>query len=51
MIVPDHMGFGKSETPQDREYTLRTHVDNLTALIDDLELTEITFVGQDWAAE
>jgi haloalkane dehalogenase len=48
VIVPDHMGFGKSETPQDREYTLRTHVDNLTALIDDLELTEITFVGQDW---
>ena len=21
VIVPDHMGFGKSETPQDREYT------------------------------
>jgi haloalkane dehalogenase len=48
VIVPDHMGFGKSETPQDREYTLRTHVDNLTTLIDDLELTDITFVGQDW---
>ena len=26
VIVPDHMGFGKSETPPDREYTLRTHV-------------------------
>jgi pimeloyl-ACP methyl ester carboxylesterase len=25
VIVPDHMGFGKSETPPDREYTLRTH--------------------------
>lgn len=29
VIVPDHMGFGKSETPQDKEYTLRTHVENL----------------------
>jgi cis-3-alkyl-4-acyloxetan-2-one decarboxylase len=48
VIVPDHMGFGKSETPQDREYTLRTHVDNLTAVLDDLELTDSTFVGQDW---
>jgi pimeloyl-ACP methyl ester carboxylesterase len=48
VIVPDHMGFGKSQTPQAREYTLRTHVENLTALLDDLELTDITFVGQDW---
>lgn len=48
VIVPDHMGFGKSETPQDREYTLETHVNNLAALIDDLSLDAITFVGQDW---
>lgn len=48
IIVPDHMGFGKSETPQHREYTLRTHVQNLTALIDDLSLKNITFIGQDW---
>lgn len=48
VIVPDHMGFGKSETPTDRDYTLRTHVDNLTQLIDSLELQDITFVCQDW---
>ena len=48
MIVPDHMGFGKSETPQDREYTLQTHVENLAALIEGLDLREITFVIQDW---
>jgi len=46
--VPDHMGFGKSETPQDREYTLKTHVENLAALIESLGLRDITFVGQDW---
>ena len=42
------MGFGKSETPQDKEYTLKTHVENLIRLIDHLKLTNITFVGQDW---
>ena len=48
VIVPDHMGFGKSETPQDKEYFLGTHVANLAALIDSLELTDITFVAQAW---
>lgn len=48
VIVPDHMGFGKSETPQDREYTLQTHTENLTALVEHLDLTDITFVIQDW---
>ena len=49
VIVPDHMGFGKSETPQDREYTLRTHAENLTKLlVETLDLGAITFVGQDW---
>lgn len=48
VIVPDHMGFGKSETPPDREYSLKSHVENLAALIDDLGLNDITFVCQDW---
>ena len=48
VIVPDHMSFGKSETPQDKEYHLRTHVENLTALIEELDLWDITFVVQDW---
>jgi haloalkane dehalogenase len=48
VIVPDHMGFGKSETPQDRIYTLQTHVENLTAFIEELDLHDITFVCQDW---
>ena len=38
VIVPDLMGFGKSETPQDKEYTLKTHVENLAGLIDFLDL-------------
>ena len=49
VVVPDHMGFGKSETPQDRVYTLSTHVANLTALIESLDLRDITLVMQDRA--
>jgi len=48
VVVPDHMGFGKSETPPDREYSLKTHVENLARLIDELDLKNITFVIQDW---
>jgi len=48
IIVPDMMGFGKSETPQNKEYTLKTHVENLGNLIKYLDLKSITFVGQDW---
>ena len=48
VIVPDHMGFGKSDTPQEKKYTLKTHVENLSELINFLELKNITFIGQDW---
>ncbi|MEE2891734.1 MAG: alpha/beta fold hydrolase [Pseudomonadota bacterium] len=48
VVVPDHMGFGKTETPQDREYTLRTHVENLERFVEDIDLTDITIVCQDW---
>jgi len=50
VIVPDHMGFGKSETPQDRIYTMKTHVENLVALVNELDLQDITLVVQDWGA-
>ena len=46
--VPDHMGFGKSETPQDRVYTLQTHVENLERFVEDLDLQDVTIVCQDW---
>jgi pimeloyl-ACP methyl ester carboxylesterase len=48
VVVPDHMGFGKSDTPADGDYTLSTHVANLEALFDHLDLRNITFVVQDW---
>jgi len=48
VVVPDHMGFGKSETPQDRVYTLQTHVENLERFVEELDLQDITIVCQDW---
>ena len=49
VVVPDHMGFGKSETPQDRSYSIREHVENLERLlVEHLDLTNITLVLQDW---
>ncbi|MBD2105191.1 alpha/beta fold hydrolase [Leptolyngbya sp. FACHB-261] len=48
VVVPDHMGFGKSETPQNREYTLKAHIDNLETLVVDLDLRDITLVMHDF---
>ena len=48
VIVPDHMGFGKSETPTDKPYHFKTHVQNLIGLVEELDLENITFVAQDW---
>jgi pimeloyl-ACP methyl ester carboxylesterase len=48
VIVPGHMGFGKSATPRDGQYSLNSHVENLTRLVDALDLNNVTFVIQDW---
>ncbi len=48
VIAPDNMGFGKSETPADADYTLDRHARNLASLIEELDLRDITLVMQDW---
>ena len=48
VIAPDHMGFGKSETPQDRNYRLQDHIDNLERFVLDLDLSDITLVMHDF---
>ena len=47
-VVPDYMGFGKSDKPLDQPYTLARHIENFTALALDLDLRDITLVMQDW---
>ncbi len=47
-VVPDHMGFGKSDKPLDQPYTLARHIENFSALMLDLDLRDMTLVMQDW---
>lgn len=47
-IVPDHMGCGLSDKPQDYEYTLETHIQNAYQLIRFLELKKIILIVHDW---
>ncbi len=48
VVVPDHMGFGKSETPRDRRYSAEEHSENLANLLLHLDLDDITLVLHDW---
>ncbi|NUM33054.1 MAG: alpha/beta fold hydrolase [Candidatus Brocadiae bacterium] len=49
-IVPDHIGCGMSDAPEEAsyQYTLSNRVDNLEALIEHLGLEKITLVLHDW---
>ena len=48
VVAPDHMGFGKSATPQTRTYWLQDHIDNLERFVLALDLREITLVMHDF---
>jgi pimeloyl-ACP methyl ester carboxylesterase len=48
-VAFDHMGFGRSEKPpQLSAYSLERHVDNALALVDALDLRDVTLVAHDW---
>jgi pimeloyl-ACP methyl ester carboxylesterase len=47
-IVPDHIGCGLSDKPQQWDYTLPNHIANLRALLDSLALEKIHLVVHDW---
>jgi haloalkane dehalogenase len=49
VIVPDLIGFGRSDKPTQRtDYTYQRHVDWLRNVIIQLDLTDITLMCQDW---
>ena len=48
VIVPDHMGCGNSDKPQEYPYTLKTHIDNLDYLLDELKIDRYSLVVHDW---
>lgn len=47
-IAPDHIGCGMSDKPQDYDYTLETHIQNILKLIKFLDLKKIILIVHDW---
>ena len=48
-VALDHMGFGRSyKPPHLSAYSLRRHLDNAIALVDALDLRDISLVAHDW---
>lgn len=49
VVAPDFFGFGRSDKPvDDAVYTFHFHRDAIVGLIEQLDLTRITLVCQDW---
>ena len=49
VIVPDYLGFGRSDKPDEPElYRIPRHADRLDALLESLDLRDATVVPQDW---
>lgn len=48
-IVPDHLGFGRSDKPDNPElYRIPRHAARLESLLESLDLKQATVVPQDW---
>ena len=47
-IAVDHLGCGRSDKPQNYPYSLSAHVDNLTTLLDRIDIRGATLVAHDW---
>jgi len=48
VIAVDHMGCGLSDKPGRYNYTLAKHIENLTVLIDSLDIASLSMVVHDW---
>jgi haloalkane dehalogenase len=49
VVVPEYVGFGRSDKPTDRGwYTYDRHVEYVTRLLEPLDLRDATVVVQDW---
>lgn len=47
-IAVDHIGFGLSDKPYEWNYLPESHAENFAALMDSLNLSNITLVVSDW---
>ena len=48
VVAIDHLGCGKSDKPQDYDYSLANHIANLRSLIESLDLQRVTLLAHDW---
>jgi haloalkane dehalogenase len=48
VVVPDHIGCGLSDKPQDHDYCLEEHIRNVERLVEALDLRQITLALHDW---
>lgn len=48
VLAVDHVGCGFSDKPQDYEYRLAKHIDNLSRFVVGLDLTNLTLLAHDW---
>ena len=48
VIVPDHIGCGLSDKPQDYPYRLKNHIDNIESLVTHLNVEKCSLVVHDW---
>jgi haloalkane dehalogenase len=46
-VAPDHLGCGLSDKPR-QWLRLTDHIDNLSALVERLDLRDVTLIAQDW---
>ena len=50
-MAPDLIGFGRSDKPAEKsDYTFQRHVDWMTSWLEQADLKNVTFFGQDWGA-
>ena len=47
-IVVDHVGCGLSDKPQQYEYTLARRIEDVSRLVEELDLTGATLLAHDW---
>lgn len=48
VVVPDHLGCGLSDKPDDYDYNLENHIGNLLALLEHLNIRQTSMVVHDW---
>ncbi|MDH5477792.1 MAG: alpha/beta fold hydrolase [Nitrospinota bacterium] len=48
VVAPDHIGCGLSDKPQEYEYTLANHIANLSSLVANLGLGNVSLAVHDW---